>query len=483
MAHVMNAFTNNAENLHTWIDSMKNVDGYNVLWLFGDYWYDANPRGGKRWGLNFMDSAALVGMPVLVGNQSKADTLNYYIMLLETWNHPALFRYKGMRVYEGYDYTGEWDNGAYPGRHAYPKSSYYYWVTPRYAERQGGPGSVWFNYHKSYPNDVGKSIEYIYDSGRSSGRFDGIINFPVALQNDLQDLGNLRRGNLIIAKQSASSHKAGIVGINHNYSSAAYVSYGFKSTLNQVKDILAIRPLSDWPLGICDVTCNDYVERSAMSRPLVPVVNGLAFIPPLSAGFNLGDNTPYPVVDGSGIQKFIRPWIEKFKHTDTTPVTFSTDEIFYWYVPHRRDAPFITTIPSFLAEARPASVNGGTPQQWWNHTMYHGPNAGTGDSTQEQHVRIRGIKKYQDGNYYNIRMACHLRAPAYLEIEINGVTYRSGKQTGPDGYFEISQVQGTPAFRIVDENKSVRKTYTAHWAISDKNVWPFGWQPLIQKAP
>ncbi len=338
------------------------------------------------------------------------------------------------------------------------------------------PVGMWYENYSTIPseNPVG-SANHLFDILPFQG-VDGVINFAVDKPGQAGTLQNIINENLATsAAQATHPNTIVIAGINADYSSAGQVDHGLEGVLSQVKAILAIRPVSNWPLGISETTANDYVERSDMSRAQNPYdpVTGFSFVPARNAGYTLGSTLSYPLLDNSAINKYIRPWIEKFKNTDTTPVTFTTDRIFYWYQLHPRTVALAdgTVIPALLDSIWPAMINGIPKLQYWASTYYV-----TSDE------KTNNIRASMPVTFDDIRMTAHLSAPAILRITIGGVDYDSPLRSGPDAAWQIplGSKLGTPSFKLV-RNGVVVKEGVGIQPITN-NIYPGGFNRLTKEA-
>jgi hypothetical protein len=204
-----------------------------------------------------------------------------------------------------------------------------------------------------------------------------------------------------------------------------------------------------------------------MSPTVIPPTNGLSYIPALNAGFNLGDNVRYPLTDHSGIQKFLRPWVNAFLNNQTAP-SFKQDKIFAWYWLHPVNVEPTSTIPSVFSGY--AHLN----QTWWNNTVYGSGYINVGGGNQ-----VYGIRYLNGNGFEKIRVAAHLTSPAKLRIN------DTLSETFPAGaaYFEIPMgtFRGVPTFAIVRTN-SQDKTGSGPQAITN-SVFPGGWNFLAVEIP
>ncbi len=95
-SHAMLAFTDRAPDLQAWMQSMKD-SGYNHFWAYQDNYYQTSTQ-------NFLDAAQAVNVKVLVGMQAGTPTAEIVSMMQDTWDHPAIYRLNGKRVYGDYDH-------------------------------------------------------------------------------------------------------------------------------------------------------------------------------------------------------------------------------------------------------------------------------------------------------------------------------------------------------------------------------------------
>ncbi len=183
---------------------------------------------------------------------------------------------------------------------------------------------------------------------------------------------------------------------------------------------------------------------------------------PLAVVSTLGDNLRYPLTDHSGIQMFLRPWVDAFLNNQPTPV-FTKDRMFAWYWLHPKDQAPATTMPALFSGYPQLS------QQWWNSTVYATGNITVGNTNQ-----IQGMKTYIGAGMEKIRLAAHLTAPARLKIN------DSVSEIMPAGaaFYEIEMgsFRGTPTFSIIRSGVEVKKG-TGLQPITN-NVFPGGWNFL-----
>ncbi|TDH20826.1 hypothetical protein EXU57_20745 [Segetibacter sp. 3557_3] len=458
-AHVMVNLLAFTDNMDEWLKQMK-ASGYNLIWAHLDD-YSGNYISTLR---KLMDASARVGgIPVMPGPSWWVEPASVSQMYTDTWNHPALFTIGGKKVYTGWDY--QMDNQSQLDNLLAAQNistdDYYLWVHSRYPISYND-GATWLGenmttsgYLSWFGTSDARSLEGVHHLYDTRPQIDGLINFAV-------DQGNkysIIKTNRYITQSSVPRGKFSMAGVSSFYASVSFSDFGFNGAA-EIWDSLLVAPAHSRPTAMSDITANDYAELSYISPLVIPAVNGMSFVPPLNAGFNLGDNVRYPIADHSGIQKFLRPWVEAYKNNLPAP-TFQEDRMFSHYYLHPSTATPNPVLPTEFSNY--AHLN----QSWWNKTVYATGHIEVGGGNQ-----VYGIKTRFETD--KIKMAAHLTAPAQLKINN---TLSELKPAGA-AYFEIDRdaFRGTPTFSIVRNGVEV-KTGKGLQPITD-NVFPGGWNFL-----
>lgn len=463
-AHVMVNLLSFTPDMVAWVRSMKGA-GYNLIWAHLDD-YQGSYVSTLR---SLMDAAATVGgIQVMAGPSWWVEPALVVNAYKDTWNHPALLKIGGKRVYAGWDYQPYKNQPAVDSllvQAGFARDQYALWVHSRYPYSYDS-GKTWvgefmtdsgyLHWHGRSSADLEMNVDHLYDTRP----VDGLINFAV----DQGPIDSLITTNKVITAASLRRGKLSMGGISAFYASVSFMDLGFQGAAQMWDAVLAAPPQLR-PNGMSDTTANDYAELSYMSPMVVPPTNGLSFIPPLSAGYNLGNNIRYPLTDHSGIQAFLRPWVDAYLQNKAAP-SFAQDRMFSWYWLHPQDAAPTPTIPAMFS---------GYPhlnQTWWNSQVY-----ATGSIAIGGGYQVDGLKIH-NRNMGKIRMAAHLSAPAQLKI--NG-TLSEPKRAGP-AYFEIEMgsFRGTPSFALVRDGVTVT-TADGLQPITD-SVFPGGWNFLATEV-
>ncbi len=331
------------------------------------------------------------------------------------------------------------------------------WLTP----------PAWIEGFFGFPSIDVSQVDHLYDTYTN---LDGLINFAVdkggsgTEEDPAPDnyISHIITENNYISDSSKRKGKTAMAGVNCFYASIQFTDFGFKGTAAIWQAIIDLA-VADRPLAVNDTTADDYVELSYISPTLTTMTSGLAHIPVVSAGFFDGDNTREVLTDHSGVQKFLRPWIDAFLN-DSLTVTFPTERIFSWYWLHPSTAPLIPTIPAAVTALNSTANGNKYTQSWWNNTVW------AVGSSQVDQMKIYMTKMD------TIRMAVHLTSSGYLKIN----STLSTLQSAGAAYFEIpvSTFRGTPTFSIINtDGTTVRKTGTGLQAITD-SCYPGGWNFL-----
>jgi hypothetical protein len=494
-SHCMLAFTGFTSNLKGWVQEMKDA-GYNNIWAYSDYFdYAYQLRC-----LELMDACHEVGgITVTVGAHGANAGYNDINMMLVTKDHPAMYRINGKPVYTyyGWNYYNYNNTLNLLAANGLQRSDYILLVNGLYAYQiewgitnpdnghnllqdfrdgvvtdnphiivYGEPGAqysqpyyyyddglVILNYTGS-PHKNDKGVPFMLDEMG----IDGLVNFAV----DKSTTNIINENNWVNTKVNAREGKYYMAGVNAFYASVSFQDRGFDGAASVWQNILMM-PAADRPLLLNDTTTNDFVELSYQSPMPTPVVNGLSYLPELSRGFTVGDNTRFVLTDHTGVQKFLRPYVNAYL-SDADAITITQDKIFAWYWLHPVDAPVIPTIPPEVV-----ALGNQFTQAYWASTVY---------GTVNRH-NVYGIKSFLFGGINKIRMAAHLTSPAYLKIGINGQVYTSPLREVGLAYWEIPQELGTPSFSIVsDDGSTVRKSGVGPQPITN-SCYPGGWNPLI----
>ncbi len=458
-AHVMINLLAFTSDMDAWLEQMK-ASGYNLIWAHLDD-YSGNYISTLR---KLLDAAERVGgIPVMAGASWWVESPKVAQMFVDTWNHPAILNIGGKKVYTGWDY--QMDNqhvvDSLLSSHNISKADYYLWVHSRYPFSYDG-GSTWVAEHMTntgylswFGTSDARSLEGVHHLYDTRPQLDGLINFAV-------DQGNkaaIIKTNQFITRSSVQRGKLSMAGVSSLYASVSFSDFGFDGAA-EIWDSILVSPAGSRPTAMSDITANDYAELSYISPLVVPPVEGLSFVPPLNAGFNLGDNIRYPLTDHSGIQKFLRPWVDAFRQNLPAP-TFSEDRMFSHYYLHPSTAAPNPVLPAEFANY--SHLN----QTWWNNTVYATGHIEVGGANQ-----VYGIKTRFESD--KIKMAAHLTAPAQLKIN----NTLSALQPAGAAYFEIDMgsFRGTPTFSIVRNGVEI-KSGKGLQPITD-NVFPGGWNFL-----
>ncbi len=460
-AHVMVNLLSFTNNMVEWVSTMK-ASGYNLIWAHLDDYSGSYIPTLKR----LMDAADSVGgIKVMPGASWWVDPNRVSQMYQDTWNHPALFKIGGKKIYTSWDYKP--DNQSVLDnlltQNNMPRDQYYLWPSSRYPFSYDN-GNTFVGEHLSPAgfldwygiSSAGQvtDIDHLY---QTRPQLDGLINFAV----DQGNKQNTIRTNRLIAQSSIQRGKFSMGGVSAFYASVSYTDFGFKGAAEVWDSIIAL-PFTGRPTAMSDITANDYAELSYMAPTVIPPTNGLSYIPPFSSGFTIGDNIRYPLTDHSGIQKFLRPWVDAFLNNQAAPV-FTEDRMFAWYWLHPKDQAPTTTVPALFSGYPQLS------QQWWNSTLYATGNINIGGTDQ-----VQGMKTYIGAGMEKIRLAAHLTAPARLKIN------DSISEIMPAGaaFYEIEMgsFRGTPTFSIIRSGAEVKKG-TGLQPITN-NVFPGGWNFL-----
>jgi len=447
--HVMLAFTDFAPHYKTWLQNLRQ-DGYNLLWGYMDVYSGTYPL----WTRHLLDTAKAAGLPVMLGMPGGAAPAEIMQMIIDTRNHPAVFRIKNKPVYSIYYYK----QSAFQTvldlleQHGIHKSDFVLWSSLLYPQNQYWKGpDAWAENYSLLENE--KSAHHVYDYNTN---LDGVINFSVDKATSADGLARERVifENTTITRVGRARRKLTMVGVSMLYHSVQDWDLGF-SGADSIWRAIIKTPVALRPEAVCDVTANDYKELSYMSRLEAPETNGLSYLPPLSAGFTFGNGARIPLLDHSGIQKFFKPYIEAYKNKKQA-IKITADHIFAWYPLHPRNVAPSNAIPAELSSYKQIT------QGFWNSSPYAKTPAWVSDGKLP--------------NFNKIRMAVHLKAPAKLVINgtVSAAIYPAGI-----AFFEIPLAMGTPVFKIQRNGVDVANV-KGQQPITN-NPWPGGWDYLIQQ--
>jgi hypothetical protein len=474
MPHDMAAFEPFTD-LRSYLTEHKRV-GYNTVWLFTDsyakydgsmdsaYWYST-----KR----YLDMADSLGLKVILGTQSDYNQYAAADVYSTFWNHPAILKWKGKRIFAGYDYLEGSGQSliAEMGKRGHTEATFEIWASTRYSEWNPS-GNFWVDRYQNTPKDtaaVGRTIQqapamkgilgFVAARGNS-----GDYGLPVAGQVPSNVTYDIIHENELVAETAKNYGLTSVSGVIGFYASVNYLNFGFKGIGAMMKNIIA-KPLDKRPNGITVITGNDYGELSYTSK-VAHVSNGLFWMPDQARQpFPLGQNIRLKLTDHSGIEEFIKPWADAFVQNRTVPV-ITEDKMFAWYWIHTDSVKTSTGMPAEVA----ALNNPIYTQDYWNQTIY-------ADSNSLKMGSLHYIKEKLSAAMNEIRMAAWLTAPAYLEIETAKGVYRSGLQPAGDAYWQCPQALGTPIFRIIRSGIVVKQASGPQPVTN--NIYPGAFNPLI----
>ena len=294
---------------------------------------------------------------------------------------------------------------------------------------------------------------------------DGFINFAVdkGTSDTATFVSRVNTENRVTTQAAHARGKLTAAGVSAFYASVQFTDLGFQNAASLWQDILASTPR---PELVTEITTNDYVELSYMTRLANTQSSGLAYVPVLSAGYQLGPTVRTPMLEHDGIQAFLRPWADAYLSHAAQP-TFTADRMFAWYYLHPVNAPTIATIPPSVA-----ALSSQLTQAWWSTSVYATGNSHVGNRNQ-----VTGIQQFLAPQMGTIRMAAHLTAPAQLQIN----STLSAVMPAGAAYFEVPQTLGTPTFSIV-RNGTLVMTGSGRQEITN-SVWPGAWNCLITEVP
>ena len=436
----------------------------------------------------FLDTAYAAGMPVMVGCHGAS--LGYVIanMYCNVWNHPALAKYNGKVLFANYmlnqsklndaiNYLqafgishSQYTIVAYPGTYPW---YIYYGKPPRWADHysampfykgllgQFRDTTTLDRFYQVHPNLDG-IINFSADKGGMGDRKNGTYNKNYAGQNSYE--------NSYASSYGAAHGKLSIGGITPVYASAQYYNLGFYYVANMWQDILEM-PVSQRPIGMCDVTANDYVELSYMSPAGAYEKNGLLYFPKPNSGFTLGYKARYPLADHSGMAEFTRPYAKAFLHNASAPI-IDSEAIFYSYYLHPVNPALQKTVPDDLKNDTNLGRDSASRQAFWLNTGF-----AKGRQAPQIGYSIGIIQDYLYGEMDTIYMGAHLLKPGFLKIN-NTISklLPAGVQT-----FAVKQAMGIPVFAILNPNGTVRKECRGVQPITN-NSYPGGWNNIILKG-
>jgi Glycosyl hydrolase family 71 len=455
-SHLMLAFVGHAHNLRAWIQQMKD-SGYNHIWAhmddYGGY-YVASLRA-------VLDAAQAVGgITVSPGTAGGMTDVKVAQVVRDSFDHPAMLKVGGKRVYLDYGHdTAQFERAvALLTDAGIERSSYLLLVNTLYPVANG---TGWTEHASGTPATVAV-VNHAFDIDPN---IDGVVNFAVdkGSSDTATVISLINNENSVTTQAGRGRNKLTVAGVNAFYASVQFTDLGFAGAAELWQAILA---LPQRPELVNDTTANDYVELSYMSPLENLSQDGLAYVPLADAGYFLGQQVRTPLVDHSGVQKFLRPWANAYV-TGAAQPAFPTDRMFAWYTLHPATAQSLATMPPAVA-----ALGGPFTQNWWDGTIYATARSQVGGFNQIDH-----LKTVLASRLGVIRMAAHLTAPAQLEI--NGT--RSAVFPAGPAYFEVAQTLGTPTFAIV-RNGAVVRAGSGPQAISG-SVWPGGWNPLIVEIP
>ena len=435
--------------------------GYNAMWLHCDNYYaptnepDFNsgyvgeskyPAAVTAWQAAAGAAGNLKIMAGLLGN---VQDINYKFLqvLKDVFAHATTLRVDGKPVVAIYDVRTNVESiVAFAETYGYDKDDYLLFCYTRFP-----PGGI---SHTTDPDDYDDLF-----AGYPS--IDGLLGFAVDFTPSDSNFDAKRdmiiAENALMAARCAAAGKYAVAGVSGYYlSTGAPHDLGFARMAAIWDGILTLDVL-----GVSDTTANDIVEVSHMG-PLPNVVAGLVEWPPVG-GFAYGPNTRRPVVDHSGMQRFLRPWVDAWLAEEPAPV-FTEDRLFAWYQLHPKSA---SVMPKNNAGDIPASIasDAGVDFSWWS-------SAQNPFTTRPPHAEWAPVD--------NIRVAAHLTEAGKLRINgsTSGTTFGAGT-----GYYEVSlsSFRGVPEFAIVRNGADVA-VGSGPQAITDQ-VWPGAWSPMVVELP
>ncbi len=454
--HLMIAFVGHADNLQAWIQSLKDA-GYNHLWAHMDDYGGYYVPGLQR----VLDAAQAVGgITVSPGTAGGMTPEKVKQVVLDSYHHPALLKLGGKRVYADYGHDTAQSNAAVAllAAEGIERSTYLLLANTLYPIQNG---ASWLEHASGTPADV-NAVNHAYDLDPN---LDGVINFAVdkGTSDATTAISRIINENTVTTQASAARGKLTMAGVNAFYASVQFTDLGFAGPAAIWQSLLdsAIRPEF-----VNDTTANDYTELSYMAPLENSAPDGLAYVPLVDAGYVLGPTVRTPLLDHSGVQRFLRPWSDAYRSGAAQPV-FTADRMFAWYSLHPAGAPLIATLPGPVA-----ALSGPFTQTWWSGTVYATGNSAVGGLNQ-----VDGIRTRLGPQLGTIRMAAHLTAPAQLKINDT----LSAVMPQGAAYFEIPQALGLPTFSIVRNGVTVRSG-VGRQPITD-SVWPGAWNCLATEIP
>jgi hypothetical protein len=460
--HYMVALDGFGRNAVDFVTRLK-AAGYNLIWAHCEF-NDSTEYDQYKTKIDelFAAAASVGGIEIIPGTAGFTPVNLQVKFIIDMWNKPALLHVNGRRVFAAYDYRKNYLtevmevlqrslHGVIGGDENYSTNFWYHldmWAHSYYPYPNGSGGWVGEDTGGNSFAFAESDVTHIYED---KPNVSGLINFSVgegfpSPYSNTEILNRVRNTNAYITAASLARFKYAIVGISKFYTNkdVSFQDFSFRGSALLWQDIIDLPP-SQRPQGVCDVTANDFKERSYVSPLANPPVNGYHLQPE----FANDPAMPLAILDHSGMQAFDRPFATAYL-TNQTAVTITTEKMFCQYWLHLPGTVGTSTIPAELV--------GLVTQTQWDASIYSV--TGFAAINEWLEATLDGVPVIP--GYGKIMMSAHLTAPGYLKI--NGTM--SSLMSAGIAYFEITAVLGTPTFSIIEtDGTTVRMTGSGKQAI------------------
>ena len=347
--HQMAAYLKLTPNMYTYYSNEKSI-GIDHFWLHADNYDSVLSNSYRATIKKAADTIAMVGgitfSPGLSGNMSVKE---HKQMVIDLYNHPALYRYNGMPVIMIYNFDSTkllrmidslTANGIARSSYKIMVSSTVYpqwqpWLTPaRWVNNVGSP-------------DDSASVAQLYVF---NPQVDGIINFSGDKATSVDSIAKNKNinENLWITQASNALGKLSYVGYTISYHNDIVQNWDIGLRGGDSVLMAEVRkPKNARATFVGASTDNDQNEETHAGYPFTPITNGLFYQPTLESS-SYEATGAYPSLNHNGILKLFRPHLEALRYGLDNVQVPAVDQIVAKYGLHPRGATPSNVIPAFL---------------------------------------------------------------------------------------------------------------------------------------
>lgn len=423
-----------------------------------------------------------VGLSRFFDSSTETSTMKNANAIWDTWEMEGVFRIEGKQAYMFYDYFADWAsvnpidnskitfnqielNKILKEKYGIFKKDWLLLANTFYPMSFDNQ-KTWFN-EKTGANGIhtwdrsgfidvkGPHITNLDKVLAEWLDVDGTVPFSAGMPMDMILRDNKYRASFGRKRNMVGG---GWAGYGAFYASEpGFYSFGYPGVTKMVNEILNMR-VEDRAMGIIGISTNDAAEYTQIGA-MQDFVEGLRFLPLDPHAYKIGFNIPNPISDRSGVLDYLSPLADQFLNNQAAP-TFSSNELFGWYMMHPKDVPFMPIVPA-------GALAAGFTTEEWPKTIYY-----------KETPRIAGIKSIP--NVDDIAVGAWLLQESYLMIndKLSPSTFQPGMAC-----FQIplGSFRGYPTYSIIAKDKvTVIKTGKGQQKITDL-MFPGGHQILAQK--